>query len=212
MPLLFEQETHLLRRCFFEVQNEVGLGRHEEAYHQACVMWFGEHGVPVVSKMPHRMLLRGDEAHTLFPDFVGWNAISVELKSVPRHLGRGEFVQLFDYLKCRGDRVGLLVNMGLDRVQIERVAYDPRCTEFVEKLDSWADHIGDGDRAIGLAVRDGLRAVVAEHTTGYGDEVLMKLVLCALRQQGLSITLNPIAKAFFRGVEVHESSAAMPGG
>ena len=106
MSLLFEEETHLLRRCFFEVQNEVGRGRHEQAYHQACVLWFQEHRVPVVSKMPHRLILRGDEAHILFPDFVGWNAITVEVKSEPRHLNQTEFVQLFDYLKFRRDRLG----------------------------------------------------------------------------------------------------------
>ena len=206
MPLLFEKETHLLRRCFFKVQNEVGLGRHEAAYHRACVMWFEEHRLPVVSKAPHRLLLRGDEANILYPDFVGWNAISVELKSVPRHLARTELVQLFDYLKCRRDRVGLLVNMGLDRVEIERVAYDPPETEFFENWDNWTDRIDGEDGAIGYAAREALRAVAAEHTTGYGEGVLMKLVLCALRQQGLSATLNPVAKAFYRGAEVHESA------
>ena len=205
MPLLFEEETHMLRRCFFEVQNDVGRGRHEEAYHRACVLWFKEHQLPVVSKTPHRLLVRGEEAHILLPDFIGWDAITIELKSVPRHLNRTEFVQLFDYLKHRRDRVGLLVNLGLDRVEIERFAYDPPETDSVEKWDSWAAQIDGEDRAVGLAVRDALRAVVAEHTTGYGEEVLTRLVLCALRQQGLSVTLNPIAKAFFRGIEVHES-------
>gem|GEM_PF-5234277 len=57
--------------------------------------------MPVVSKVPHKLLVRGDEAHILDPDFVGWDAISVELKSVPRHLNQTEFVQIFDYLKCR---------------------------------------------------------------------------------------------------------------
>src|SRR5437588_8847215 len=114
MSLLYEEETHVLRRCFFDVQNEVGKGRQEAAYHQACLLWFQEHRLPIISKMPHRLMLRGEEAHSLFPDFVGWNAISVELKAVPRNLTRSEFVQIFDYLKCRRDRLGLLVNMGLD--------------------------------------------------------------------------------------------------
>src|SRR5580692_1800649 len=141
MSLVFEEKTHMLRRCFFEVQNEVGKGRQEEAYHQACVLWFREHGLPVASKLPHRLLLRGEEAHSLFPDFVGFDAISVELKAVPRNLSRSELVQLFDYMKCRRDRLGLLVNMGLDRVQIERVVYDPPETEWGENWDSWNDRI-----------------------------------------------------------------------
>jgi hypothetical protein len=153
-------------------------------------------------------MLRGEEAHILFPDFVVWNSISIELKAVPRHLDHTELVQLFDYLKYRHDRLGLLVNMGLDRVEIERVVYDPPETDFVEKWDSWTGHIQGDDRTTGLAVREVLRAVASEHTTGYGDEVLTKLVLFALRQQGLVVTANPIAKAFIRGVEVHESALA----
>jgi GxxExxY protein len=208
MALLFEEETRLLRRCFFDVQNEVGKGRQEEAYHRACVLWFENHRLPVVSKLPHRLMLRGEEAHSLFPDFVAWDSISVELKAVPRRTNREELVQLFDYLKFRGDRVGLLVNMGLDRVEIERIAYDPPKTEFIENWKSWTDRIGNEDRAVGLAIRDAFHAVFTEHTTGYGEEIITKLVLCALRQQGLFVSNNPVAKAFYRSVEVHESALA----
>lgn len=205
MPLEFEEETRLLRQCFFEVQNEVGTGRQEEEYHQACVLWFEEHEVTVVSRLPHRLMLRAEEAHCLFPDFVAWNAITIELKAVPRRLNRTELVQLFDYLKYRGDRVGLLVNMGLDRVEVERIVYEPPKTELVEKWDYWTDQIDGEDRASGLAIRDALRAVYAEHTTAYGEETLTKLVNCALRQQGVSVVVNPTADAFYRHVELHSS-------
>jgi GxxExxY protein len=205
MVLELERETFLLRRCFFEVQNEVGIGRQEEAYHQACVLWLRREGLPVVSKPPHRLMLRGEEAHRMFPDFVGWNAISVELKAVTRHLGRSDFVQLFDYLKCRRDRVGLLVNMGLDRVEIECVIYDLPQTEWVENWEAWTDRIDGDDRAVGSAIRAALQNVYEEHTTGYGTEVVERLVHSSLRQRGLSIVANPVAKAFFGGHEVHES-------
>jgi len=33
MALIYEDKTEILRRCFFDVQNEVGLGRQEEDYH-----------------------------------------------------------------------------------------------------------------------------------------------------------------------------------
>jgi len=33
--MIYEQQTGLLRRGLFEVHNEVGVGRSEEAYHQA---------------------------------------------------------------------------------------------------------------------------------------------------------------------------------
>jgi len=205
MPLEYEEETYILRRCFFDVQNEVGLNRKEEAYHQACVLWFREHGVPVASKPPHRLMLKGELAHSLFPDFVYQDSISVEMKAEPRHLSRAEFVQLFDYLKCRGDRIGLLVNMGLERVQIERVIYEAQPTELAENWDSWTGRINGDDRRAGTAVRSALQSVYAEHATGYGDEVLTRLILCALQQEGLSIVADPVASAFYRDVEVHRS-------
>lgn len=137
MPLRYEEQTAILRRCFFDVQNEVGLGRQEEAYHQACVIWLKERGVPVESRRPHHLMLRDQIAHTLYPDMTAWDQTSVELKAVPRKLAKTEFVQLFDYLKCRGDRLGLLVNLGLDRVHIERVVYDP--PEYGLLEDTWPE-------------------------------------------------------------------------
>jgi GxxExxY protein len=208
MPLQFEKETYLLRRCFFEVQNEVGKGRREEAYHRACELWFQEHRLPVVSKAPHRLFLRGEEALCLFPDFVGWDKISIELKALPRRLNRSELVQLFDYLKFRRDRLGLLVNMGLNRVEIERVIFNPSESEWVENWTDWTNHIQGDDRATGLAIREALRALYAEHTTGYGSEIVGKLVQFALKQQRLGILLNPLAKAYFRRVEIDESALA----
>src|SRR5688500_5362697 len=103
MCLLFEDKTHLLRQCFFDVQNEVGLGRHEHAYHQACKIWFAEHRLPVVSKPPHRLLIEGEEAHVLHPDFVAWDAIPIEIKALPRKLVASDWVQTVDYLKFRRD-------------------------------------------------------------------------------------------------------------
>jgi GxxExxY protein len=132
VSLEYQDQTRILRHCFFDVQNEVGLGCQEEGYHKACVICFQQHGIPFPSKPPHHLMIAGQIAHTLFPDFVAWDMITVELKAVPRRLGTTEFVQLFDYLKCRNDRLGLLVNMGLDRVYIKRVVYerpDYQCKE-----------------------------------------------------------------------------------
>src|SRR5262245_39871093 len=95
MELELEQETFLLRNCFFEVQNEVGRGRQEEAYHQACTLWLKERGLPIASKAPHRIFLRGEEVLCIYPDIVVWDSISVELKAVPRQVNDSEFVQLF---------------------------------------------------------------------------------------------------------------------
>lgn len=198
MSLIYEDETRILRRCFFDVQNEVGLGRQEEGYHQACNIWLKEHGIPFRSKQPHELMLRGHVAHKLFPDIVAFDSISTELKAVARKVGRSEFVQLFDYLKCRDDRLGLLVNMGLDRVHVERVVYDRPTYELKEDWQYWAGQISGRAREVGAEVREALQAVYNEHTTGYGAETTAKLVEFSLRQQRLKFVAAPASKAYFR--------------
>jgi GxxExxY protein len=109
MNLVLEDRTKVLRRGFFDVQNRVGVSRDEEDYHQAMVLWLDENRVPCMSKPPHPLSLYGEVAHKLFPDFVAWDQITIEMKAIPRNPSSTEFVQLFDYLKCRGDPLDCLL-------------------------------------------------------------------------------------------------------
>ena len=203
--MLYEDKTEVLLKCFFNVQNEVGLGRREEAYHNACKLWLDAEGVPYKSKAPHPLYLSGKLAQTLVPDLVFWDSITVELKAVPRALEDPEFVQIFDYLKCRGDRLGFLVNMGLDRVEHERLIYDPPQCTLTENWEYWEGRIEGRDRELGIEVREAVRAIFDQHGAGYGAEVIEKLLLCELARRGLRLVVSPTSKAFFRGVEVDES-------
>lgn len=205
MELIYQDKTEILRRCFFDIQNEVGLGRQEEDYHAGCKMWLSDHDIPYSSKCPHPLLLQRQVAHTLHPDLVVWDAITIELKAVVRNPKRTEFVQLFDYLKCRGDRLGLLVNMGLDRVHVQRIIYERPETRLEEDWRYWSGRNLGRARDVGIAVRDALRAIYHEHTTGYGAEVTAKLILFALMTYQLNLTLKPLASAYYQGVELHHS-------
>lgn len=205
MELMHAEQTELLRRAFYDVHNEVGLGRQEEAYHQALKLWFAENSLPVASRPPHRLSLRGVEAHVLFPDFVGWDVLSVEIKAVPRKLNLSEWVQVRDYMKCRHEALGLLVNFGLDRVCVERIIHTPQATILEENWEHWQGQITGADRELGVAVRDALRLVYAEHSTGYGLEVVSKLILRSMSLHTLPVTVNPIATATFRQQVVDES-------
>ncbi len=206
MSLVYEDKTAQLIRGFFVVQNEVGLGRDEEAYHKAYSIWAKEERLPVLTKPKVSLMMGGREAHVLYPDFVAWNEISVELKALPRKLGPSEDLQLFDYLRARGDRLGLAVNMGLDRVHFERRLFDDRSTNLVEEWSSWTESIDGEEREIGVAIRNALRMVYEAHQTGYSLAVTEKLVLAALTAHRLSVVVRPVAKAMFRRQQVHESA------
>jgi GxxExxY protein len=203
--VIYEKETGLLRRGLFEVQNEVGVGRREEAYHQALGIWLEGERVPYRSRAPHCLHLGGQVAYTLYPDFVVWDTITMELKALPRSLHDEERVQIFDYLKCRGDRLGLLVNMGLDRVHVERVVYDPPQYELIERWDHWNDKIRGDAREVGASVRDALLAIFHEHSTGYGTEVTGKLIESALNHRRLPFRVAPSVRAEFRSLQVDEA-------
>jgi len=203
--MLYEERTGLLRAGLFEVQNEVGIGAREEAYHRAFAMWLDGEGVPYHSRAPHHVDLHGATAHTLFPDFVAWDAISIELKAVPRRLRDEDRVQIFNYLKCRGDRLGLLVNLGLDRVHVERYMFDPPPQDVVEDWKCWSDQVQSVDRRVGAQVRESLLAIFREHATGYGTEVTGKLIQCSLKHRRLSFRERPTAPAIFRGRQVDEA-------
>ena len=205
MSLLYEEQTGLLRRCFFDVQNEVGLGKQERAYQRGCELWLEENGVPYKAKPAHHVRLHGETAHTLFPDLVVWDTITVELKAVRRKLRSSDLVQVLNYLKYRGDKLGLLVNMGLTRVEVERVPYDQRQYELEEDWEYWTDEISGRDREVGVEVREALRDIFNAHGVGYGEDVTADLVASALRHRRLSSVVSPTSRAFYHGTLVDES-------
>ena len=195
MALLYEDLSEQLIAGFFEVQNEVGLGRHEQAYHAAYEMWVQEQKLPVRSKPGVPLCVGGREAIVIYPDFVGFNQISIEMKALPRRMGPSEELQLFDYLRARGDRLGVIVNMGLDRVYFERRIYSPPTTTMSEDWSYWTGHISGRDREIGTAIRAALKLVYDSHRTGYSENVTQNLVLTGLASQGLGVVVRPIVQA-----------------
>jgi len=206
MSLIYEQETHKLRRCFFDVQNEVGLGKHEKGYQEGCELWLKENDVPFVARAPHHLRLHDKIVHTLRPDLVVADKITVELKAEPRKLQNSDFVQLFNYLKFRKDRLGLLVNMGLTRVEAERVPYAQPDYELDEDWQYWSDRIAGRDREVGAEIRDGLLLIFDAHGTGHDEEIVQKLIRSELDTRGLNYVCAPVAKSFYRDVVVDESA------
>ncbi len=205
MRLLHEQNTRTLIRGFFEVHNEVGLGRHEEAYQRAYELWIEENGLPVLSKPAVPLYVAGREAIILYPDFVAWNDICVELKALPRHIGPSEELQLFDYLRACGIHLGIIVNFGLDRVHFERRVYSPPATCFTADWSHWSNRIDGDDREIGCAIRDALTLLFNTHQTGYSQMVTEKLFLASIEAFGLNVVIRPVARAFYRHHLIHES-------
>lgn len=198
--LMFENETALLIKGFFEIQNEVGLGRDEQAYHNAICEWLAAMDIPFVSKPSLPVFLDGEAVLDLIPDVVVWDKITLELKSLRRSLREAEQVQLFNYLKRRQDPLGLLVNMGLSRVEWKRLAKSRR-TQTAIKLKGITKNRSPVMEQ--LIVK--LTAIQQQDLLGYGSMVMEKLVDHLLAGTGLHIQKNPICDSYFREKNIGKS-------
>ena len=204
--IIYRDKTELIRRGLFDVQNEVGLGRDEEVYHQAFCRWLKDASIPFESKRAHHLMLGGKIAFTLFPDVVVWDSITLELKAFPRRLRDDDFVQLFNYLKKRSDRLGLLVNMGLDHVHVERFIHQPVDSAVTANWSAWDGSISGENRDLGYALRDAIMSIYREHQTGYGSVVTDKLITFALAAARLGYKVGPVGASSFRGADLGTSN------
>ncbi len=203
--MIYGEKTAIIRGGLFAVQNEVGLGRNEEIYHQAFCRWLDHSKIPYISKKAHHLMLGDEIAFTLYPDVVVWDCISIELKALSRHLQDDDRVQLFNYLKRRGDQLGLLVNMGLDRVHVERFVYETPDYSFVENWDTWDGCTSEQHNVVGQSLRQAMLSIFEKHQTGYGRYVVDNLMACALRRSKLSVLHNPSGQSMYRGGDLGSS-------
>lgn len=205
MGLIYQEQTQLLIGALFDVHNEVGLGRDEEDYHRALVIWLEETGVPYCSKPSYELTLNDEIVHTFIPDIVAWDIITLELKSVPRSLREREFVQIHDYLKIRNDQLGLLANMGLNRVCPHRIVRSYNSYEKIVDVEYWSD-LYPHCRDIAYTTLTAINEIYEEHRTGYGAEVTGKLIRKAIKQEGLDYVERPMIESAFRGRCVGKSA------
>jgi len=140
MSLIFEDQTRVLRRCFFDVHNEVGVGYPEEAYHRAFVACCQKRGIAISSKQSGRLNYHETLVHTFQYDVLAYDEILLELKALPGGFAQENYFQIISYLKFWKKSLGLLVNFGQERVKVERVPYAEKplvISEDYEHLQPW---------------------------------------------------------------------------
>ncbi|MCA1808651.1 MAG: GxxExxY protein [Lentisphaerae bacterium] len=204
--LIYEDETALLRKGLFDVQNEVGLGHREECYHKAMTIWLKQQEIPYTTKTALPLLLDNDPACTLYPDLTVWGKITLELKAVQRNLRPTEHVQIFNYIKAQDHKLGLLVNMGLDRVFVKRVVHEKTPSEWKEDWTYWNGAETESVRETGKHIRSTIHKIYDQHQCGYGLEVIEKLLTLALKQQQLSFVRCPVTTSSFQGNPLGETA------
>jgi GxxExxY protein len=121
MDYLNRQLTfEIIGKCM-EVHNNLGPGFLEIVYKEALEYEFRKSGIPFEREVKYSVKYKDIELpHSFFADFVVFEDIILEVKAVSGIVD--VFVaQTINYLKVSGNRIGLIVNFGENRLATKRL-------------------------------------------------------------------------------------------
>jgi len=124
----FAEEGYALMGAAFEVHNVLGGGLAEEIYQQSLELELGLRRLPYRRKQQLQVYYKGALLDTTYiPDFVVYDRIVVELKSVSSLCAEHE-AQLMNYMRVTRSPVGYLINFGpIGKLEYKRFV----CSEYV---------------------------------------------------------------------------------
>lgn len=115
---LHSELTEAVIGCCYNVHNELGSGFLEKVYQNALAIELREAGIAFEQEHGLNVLYHGLVVGEYVPDFMIDRKIIVELKAV-QVLSKPHEVQLVNYLKATGLKIGLLINFG-NSVEVKR--------------------------------------------------------------------------------------------
>jgi GxxExxY protein len=104
--------------CAYDVYNQLGFGFMEKIYENAMMIKLPQKGLEVVQQAPINVYFEDKLVGEYFADILVSNKIILEFKAVST-LSKAHEVQLVNYLKATGIKVGLLINFG-EKLKIVR--------------------------------------------------------------------------------------------
>jgi GxxExxY protein len=119
---------------------------------------------------------RGKKVREFEADFTTFGKIILELKALQSGFVRANYVQIISELKLWGMQLGLLVNFGLQKVNVERIPFTEKPKTILENYDYIKHGINEKDRNVLARLRDAVLHVFETHGLGYGNVVCQKLV------------------------------------
>ncbi|SKA12640.1 GxxExxY protein [Selenihalanaerobacter shriftii] len=108
---LYKNLTQKIIRCFYNVYDELGYGFLESVYENALMIEFKKNDLKAENQKEIRVFYDNEVVGEYRVDIIVEDRVMIEAKAVSR-LNKAHEVQLVNYLKATGMRVGLLVNFG----------------------------------------------------------------------------------------------------
>ena len=176
MELLYEELTHELIGCFFDVHNSLGVGYDEFAYHQALNRRFQKRSIDYRSEERKALMHRDRQVRVFKADLITFDKIILELKTLQSGFIKPNYVQIISELKLWQMNLGLLVNFGLQKVEIERIPFTEKDKTISENYDYIRDCLSDENRDILVKIRDAILYVFEVHGLGYSDVTYRRIL------------------------------------
>ena len=121
--LLYEDITYQIRGACFEVWKQFGGAFKEVVVDRALDEELKDRGLKIESQKRINIYYKDKKVGTYVPDKIINNQVLVELKCKP-FLTKEDKRQFWLYIKGSKYKVGLLINFGGQKLEIERRVYD----------------------------------------------------------------------------------------
>ena len=115
----YEDLTHKIIGCAYNVYNKLGFGFLESVYRKAMVIELTKAGLKVEEEKPLKVYYDDEVVGEFSADLFVEDTVVVELKSV-QHTIKDHEVQLVNYLNGLRRDIGLLINFGPSGVEVKR--------------------------------------------------------------------------------------------
>ena len=119
----YKELTEKIIGCAYRVYNRMGFGFLESVYEKCMLIELRKADLDAESQKPIRVYYEGEIVGEFVADIIVNNTIILELKSV-RRIVKAHEVQLVNYLVATGKPVGLILNFGERKVEINRKIKD----------------------------------------------------------------------------------------
>ncbi len=108
---LYSDLTEKILQCVHDIHKKLGYGFMEKVYENALTIVLQKAGLMAIQQAPISVMFEGHVVGEYIADILVDNKVVIELKAVAE-LSSIHEVQLVNYLKASGLRVGLLINFG----------------------------------------------------------------------------------------------------
>ena len=193
---IYKDLTQILIGCFFNIHNSLGVGFDEKAYHYALERYLKKQEIEYLSKPRKSIFHRGQKVREFEADFITFDKIILELKVLKSNFLQPNYVQLFSELKLWEKKLGLLINFGLQKVEVKRIRYTKKRKKLSENYDYIRELINEDERIVLARLREAIFYIFEIHGLGYGESVYYRLLEMELDyrkinyQRRLSIPVN----------------------